>query len=130
MPTYRNDSGLRRVISGNGDAATLVFDPGESKPASFYIPGGLGLTLISSEPPVASPVLAAKTLTDETFDIPYSGRIVVSVIGVSGATAYFADDTEGVAVPDGGAYVLSGAWYEIGKVRVEGTADIVVERMC
>ncbi|MDR1299559.1 MAG: hypothetical protein LBJ84_04840 [Oscillospiraceae bacterium] len=133
MPTYRNDTANPIIVNG------VTFAAGAEVAVSFYAPPGtVGLTQIDAAPLVASPILLAGEFTDETVELPYSdGLIVVSAL--AGSTElrlgvkppltrlYFCDDANGVDI-SGSAYTISGAWESLGKVRIEGTARIVVEK--
>ncbi|MDR1160163.1 MAG: hypothetical protein LBK69_06005 [Syntrophomonadaceae bacterium] len=120
MPTYFN----------HGNKAVLFnkqwFPAGERMEVSFFVPLSEypDMELVADEPPVNSKVLFAGELTDEAIDVPYAETVSISVKG--SGTVYFADDTEGVTV--NGVYNLVSKWALVGKLRVEGTLDVVVER--
>jgi hypothetical protein len=122
MPTYLNNS-MNTPVTVNG----VTFPAGAATPAAFFMPPGVGdFTLTDDAPPVRSPVLLAGEYSDETIALPYSAKgITVSATG--SATLFFADDADGIDI-SGGGYTISGAWMYLGKLRVVGTARVVVER--
>jgi hypothetical protein len=121
MPKYRNNSDYEATVCG------VTFPAHGEAVVTFYVPPGAGdFTLTDDAPPVRSPVLLAGEYTDETIALPYSSKgITVSAVG--SATLYFADDAAGIDISEGG-YAISGQWMYLGKLRIVGTARIVVER--
>jgi hypothetical protein len=121
MPTYHNNSTTPVTVNG------VTFPAGADTPTAFFMPPGAGdFTKTDDSPPVKSPVLFSGECTDETIALPYSAKgITVSATG--SATLFFADDEDGVDI-SGGGYTISGAWMYLGKLRVVGTASVVVER--
>jgi hypothetical protein len=119
MPTYKN-KGVPTYFNN------VFFPAGQEVAVAFYVPldAYKDFELISGEPPVNSKILFSGELTDETIDVPYAETVSISVKG--SGTVYFADDTEGVTVA--GVYNLLSKWAYAGKLRVEGTLDVVVER--
>jgi hypothetical protein len=119
MPKYRND-GTYPIRWRDA-----IFEPGEETEVSFFVPADAlpGLVKTDDEPPVLSPVLFAGAVTGE-MDVPFAPKVTISVQGAG--AIYFADDPHGVEV-DGG-YTVTGDWDHIGKIRVEGSLNVVVER--
>jgi hypothetical protein len=121
MPTYRNDLPYGVVYEGK------QIMPGDEFAADYYVPH---MTVTGPAPLVVNQhvLYSADAVTDTTIelsDLPACPpKIQISVMGA--ATAYFADDTNGVDCSSG--YVLSGAWKRIGRVRIAGTAQVVIER--
>lgn len=103
--------------------------PGNQAELTYYYPNyeAVGLTLVSNTPLVNSPLLLKGTFTDETVDIPYASKINISILALSDATVYYADDADGIMLPTGCSYDEPDIqWKYIGKISVEGTAEIIV----
>jgi hypothetical protein len=121
MPTYRNDG------STPVRWKDAVFEPGVETEVSFFVPQGAypALTKTADAPLVASPVLFTGAVAGEMI-LPYAPRIVVSSEG--SGTIYFADDQDGVVVT-GAWTTLPSPWEKLGKIRVEGSLHLTVERV-
>jgi len=74
MPKYRNAT-ERPIIFGG-----VTFQPGEAKSVNVFLPyAELGLTKISDEPAVPSPILMSEKVeldpgVPQTLNIPWGGR--------------------------------------------------------
>jgi hypothetical protein len=86
---------------------------------------------VSDEPPVAGAPFFVQEVEAGEVEIPYppSGKkLILCVTTTEGATVYVADSETGTALPAGSAaHYEPREWQYIGKVRVEGAAQIVVE---
>lgn len=122
MPTYRNQTANSIVY------AQTTFLPGVDTAVDFFIPYvELGLTLVSSSPPVQSMILFSGTVANKTLTIPAASNITVSAVTPTSATLYLADDPSGVYITASNGYSITAPWQSIGRIRVEGEAQIVVE---
>lgn len=121
MPVYHKSSNGTRIYDG------VTIKKGDNVVAVF-IPESEDVTKVSEEPLVASDVLASGTLTNAALSLPYAKTISVSVYSAAGATVYFADDSNGVALAAGQTFTHEAPWCRTGKIRVEGTVAYAVER--
>jgi hypothetical protein len=105
-----------------------TFQPGEGVRLREYMPPRLAwLEKTSDEPRVESGVEIA-TLTDETYELRHFRRGTLSLLALGGdASARLADDGEPIYLPAGTAVNLSRSWARTGKVRVEGSVQLVWE---
>ncbi len=102
MPKYRN--GTERPIVFGG----VSYQPGETKSVNIFLPyAELGLTKVSDDPAVPSPVLVCKEVeiaagVPETIDIPWGAdRVSVSAVSLSGeAILKLGDDDIGIPLDD------------------------------
>ena len=130
MPTYKNENAFP-VYWRN-----MLWNPGETKAVSNgKVPYDerLSLTKISDEPKVSSPVLVSEDVTlvagvAQTKVIPYSPRIVVSAVAISGTASIFIGDSEdGITLDahtglEGTVY----EWSSVGSIGLVSTAGATV----
>jgi len=133
MPRYRNDT-ERAILFGG-----VNFQPGEAKSVNMFLPfAELGLTKVSDQPAVPSPVLLFEEVVLEAgvpqgLDIPWGAdTIVISAtpkpgesatmkIGDGAAEIPLNDDCGGYVSPPGGH-----KWTKAAKVTLESEAGATV----
>lgn len=126
MPTYRNNTKLNRMYGGI-DFPTNI----EVKVTQFIPYELLGLEKTSDEPKAKTLILFSDEVSTDTIDLTkfHDCEVYVSAYTTSSATLYFGDDTQGVLIDtNSSAYTLSNKLSAIGKITVDGTARIVIER--
>jgi len=127
MPTYRNSNPT--VVRYSTKHGVTNFMPGINTPVSFFIPHEeLNLELISDEPLVPDPIVWSGKITDGTINIPYFRTIIISAITENSAYLYFGDGKNGVPIETNVGFKLEVPWRTVNRVRVEGTATVVVEQ--
>jgi hypothetical protein len=120
MPTYKNNAAIK-VRRGGG----CVWQPGEEIPLGYYVPPGAELAVTSDAPPVKSGLFVA-TVTDGELALPACGRGELSLLAMGGeAKAWIADDGDPIVLPEGVGFEDAREWNRTGKIRVEGTAQVV-----
>ncbi len=134
MPRYKNETDGPIWFGGIG------FQPGEERSVNIFLPYAmLGLTKVSDEPLVTSPVLLCQSVTIEagvsqTIDIPWgSDRISISAYARAGesATLKLGDSTIGIPIDDSsGGYVSPQGgyrWVKVNKLTLESEAGATVQ---
>lgn len=132
MPKYRN--GTERPIVFGG----VSYKPGETKSVNIFLPyTELGLTKVSDDPAVPSPVLVCEEVEivageTETIEIPWGAdRISVSAVSVAGqAILKLGDDDIGIPLDDysGGYASPPGGhrWSRVARISLESEAGATV----
>lgn len=122
MPTYKN------LNTNNVIFANTMFESNVNTSVDFFVPyKELNFELISNEPLVKSPILFSGLVTNETIEIPRHSKINISIVTDSRATIYLADDIDGINITNLYGFEISTNWRRIGKITIEGTANVVIE---
>lgn len=123
MPTYRNVG--QNTITYVGK----TFVPGgEDIAVPFYVPETDIIKKVKDDPFVKSPIILVKDATNETIQIPAADEISICITTKSTAIITFADDDISVPLDNTNGYTLQTHWSKVGKIKVEGSARIIVER--
>ena len=124
MPIYKN------TLNKNVEAGDSWFGALEEKTVKYKIPEVNGIEKISDEPKILETVIFGETVTNETVEIPYvQGRICLSVETEDTATITVEEDNASVTINSSDTYVKESYWKYMSKIKVEGTAQIIVERV-
>jgi len=126
MPTYRNNTN-HSVISWRD----INFRKNKNVELDFFVPYiDLGLDLIDNNPLVQTNlILISGDFSDEIIEIPYNETITITTTTASSASLLFGDSVTPVFINAAVGYTVTARWEDVAKIKIDGDAYVVVERV-